>query len=309
MRAGITFVAIPPSICVTLSTSRKTRPSISTSCGSMDARREPRDGAHDRVVAEPRPRGVRARPTEHELRVEVAETSGLDRVVRRLEHHDEIGVEAVPLEEGRQRALACGQLLAPEVEVAERRARAREFEHHRDAALHVRRAEADDPSVLDPPGEVVLSRNGVVVAREHDAAGVVEDGVVVVGRRAGHETRTCSTIASSPRLGDSMFTSSSVLEASDSTAFQHTDWTAYPLRVTNGPPPTDLERGLVVAVFAPGTDDAEELAEMDRLAPCRGVEPIGSVVQHARAAGDAHLRRQGQGRGAEETFGASARSR
>jgi GTP-binding protein HflX len=50
--------------------------------------------------------------------------------------------------------------------------------------------------------------------------------------------------------------------------------------VTNGPLPTDLERGLVLAVFAPGTDDAEELAEMEELARAAGVEPIGSVVQH-----------------------------
>jgi GTPase len=50
--------------------------------------------------------------------------------------------------------------------------------------------------------------------------------------------------------------------------------------VTNGPLPTDLERGLVLAVFAPGTDDDAELAEMEELARAAGVEPIGSVVQH-----------------------------
>jgi GTP-binding protein HflX len=35
-----------------------------------------------------------------------------------------------------------------------------------------------------------------------------------------------------------------------------------------------------LAVFVPGTDDAEELAEMDELARAAGVEPVGSVVQH-----------------------------
>ena len=50
--------------------------------------------------------------------------------------------------------------------------------------------------------------------------------------------------------------------------------------VTNGPTPTDLERGLLLAVFAPGTDDEEELAEMEELARAAGVEPVGSVVQH-----------------------------
>jgi len=50
--------------------------------------------------------------------------------------------------------------------------------------------------------------------------------------------------------------------------------------VTPGQPPTDRERGLLLAVFAPGTDDAEELAEMEELARAAGVEPVGSVVQH-----------------------------
>jgi GTP-binding protein HflX len=51
-------------------------------------------------------------------------------------------------------------------------------------------------------------------------------------------------------------------------------------RVTTGQPPTELERGLLLAVFAPGIDDAEELAEMEELARAAGVEPVGSVVQH-----------------------------
>jgi len=35
-----------------------------------------------------------------------------------------------------------------------------------------------------------------------------------------------------------------------------------------------------LAVFVPGTDDAEELAEMEELARAAGVEPVGAVVQH-----------------------------
>jgi GTP-binding protein HflX len=42
----------------------------------------------------------------------------------------------------------------------------------------------------------------------------------------------------------------------------------------------DLERGLLVAVFAPGVDDAEELAEMEELAFAAGVATVGSIVQH-----------------------------
>ena len=44
--------------------------------------------------------------------------------------------------------------------------------------------------------------------------------------------------------------------------------------------PTELERGLVLAVFVPGVDDVEELAEMEELSRAAGVEPVGAVVQH-----------------------------
>jgi GTP-binding protein HflX len=44
--------------------------------------------------------------------------------------------------------------------------------------------------------------------------------------------------------------------------------------------PTELERGLVLAVFAPGGDDEGELAEVEELARAAGVEPVGSIVQH-----------------------------
>src|SRR5215217_2384363 len=91
-----------------------------------------------------------------------------------------------------------------------------------------------------------------------------------------------------------MFTSSSVLDASVSPAAAVTPasiWSRTPRlwawsstrhnhNVTTGQPPTELERGLVLAVFAPGTDDAEELVEMEELARAAGVEPVGSVVQH-----------------------------
>jgi GTP-binding protein HflX len=50
--------------------------------------------------------------------------------------------------------------------------------------------------------------------------------------------------------------------------------------VTTAQAPTDLERGLVLAVFVPGTDDAEELAEMEELARAAGVDPVGAVTQH-----------------------------
>jgi GTPase len=50
--------------------------------------------------------------------------------------------------------------------------------------------------------------------------------------------------------------------------------------VTTAQPPTDLERGLVLAVLPSGADDVEELAEIVELARAAGVEIVGSVVQH-----------------------------
>ena len=43
---------------------------------------------------------------------------------------------------------------------------------------------------------------------------------------------------------------------------------------------TDLERGLVLAVFRPDDDDEAELAEVKELARTAGVDPVGAVVQH-----------------------------
>src|SRR5579884_726867 len=42
------------------------------------------------------------------------------------------------------------------------------------------------------------------------------------------------------------------------------------------------ERGLVLAVLAPGADGADELAELEELARTALVEPVGRVVQHRR---------------------------
>jgi GTP-binding protein HflX len=42
------------------------------------------------------------------------------------------------------------------------------------------------------------------------------------------------------------------------------------------------ERGLLLAVLAPGADGADELAELEELARTAQVEPVGRVVQHRR---------------------------
>ena len=59
------------------------------------------------------------------------------------------------------------------------------------------------------------------------------------------------------------------------------------------------ERGFVLAVLAQGADPDEELAEIEELARTAGVEPVGRVYQHRAAPGAAHVRRQGQARGAQ----------
>jgi GTP-binding protein HflX len=61
--------------------------------------------------------------------------------------------------------------------------------------------------------------------------------------------------------------------------------------------PTELERGLILAVLAPGVDADDELAEIDELARAAGVEPVGAVVQRrARPAANTYV---GKGKLAE----------
>jgi GTPase len=50
--------------------------------------------------------------------------------------------------------------------------------------------------------------------------------------------------------------------------------------VTKPQAPTELERGLVLAVLPPGADAEDELGEMRELARTAGVQPVGAVVQH-----------------------------
>jgi GTP-binding protein HflX len=49
-------------------------------------------------------------------------------------------------------------------------------------------------------------------------------------------------------------------------------------------PGAEPERGFIVAVLKPGTDDEEELAELRELLRTAGVEPVGELVQHRPAA-------------------------
>ena len=40
------------------------------------------------------------------------------------------------------------------------------------------------------------------------------------------------------------------------------------------------ERGFILSVLAPGTDESRELGEIAELARTAGVEPVASLVQH-----------------------------
>jgi GTPase len=48
-------------------------------------------------------------------------------------------------------------------------------------------------------------------------------------------------------------------------------------------PGAEPERGFIVAVLKPGTDDEEELAELRELLRTAGVDPVGELVQHRPA--------------------------
>ena len=140
-------------------------------------RSETFDGALDRVVREPGAGRVSADAVEVDPRGDVSQAAGLDPAIGRLEQDREVGLadEARAVEERRQWVELRGKLLAPEEEQGHvDRAgllgsdRPHELERHRDAAFHVARAEPVHRAGIDPPGQVVLCRDGVVVPAEHD---------------------------------------------------------------------------------------------------------------------------------------------
>ena len=167
---------MPPWIWVTLSTSRKTRPvDVDVARLELEHRRAaPRARALIAFTPSHGPRRVRGAALEDDARVEVAEAAELERVVGRLEadHERRLVDDRRRLEHGRQRVVVRAELLAREEEQPEVVRElglgrpARELDHHREAALHVGRAEPVHGAVLDPAGQVPLRRHGVGVAGE-----------------------------------------------------------------------------------------------------------------------------------------------
>jgi GTPase len=66
------------------------------------------------------------------------------------------------------------------------------------------------------------------------------------------------------------------------------------------------ERGLLLAVLAPGADGADELAELEELARTAGVEPIGRVVQQRRFPDPRSYVGKGKLEELEQTYGDAA---
>ena len=181
---------------------------------------------------------------------------------------------------------SSGDLLAREEDVASRRLRARELEHHRDAAFHVARPEAVHGSVGDPSREVPLCRHRVDVAGEGDRRrGVSPDerlAVVVerlTGQEAPHELHRRPFPAALRGHVDELERSGG--EIGNGHGRSHND-RRMAVRQPDRSWAAEPERGLLVAVLAQGVDGADELAELEELARTAQVEPVGRVIQHRR---------------------------
>ena len=106
---------------------------------------EPVDGTLEGAVGEPRSGGVAARPREHEPCHDVAEASGLELEVRRLEHDCKrcAANRLRALEDRRERVVLGRELLSSEEEqanIARRRSEIEipgELDGHGETALHV----------------------------------------------------------------------------------------------------------------------------------------------------------------------------
>jgi hypothetical protein len=168
----------------------------------------------DRVLPEPGPCRVRGSPVEHDPCVQIAEAAELQRVVGRLEADHELSLvdEAGRLEDIRQRVLDGPELLAWKEQerdvIGELRlgGPAGELDHHRKTALHVTRAESDDPAVLNASGQVALGRNRVHVPCEQHQGLCVPfrvDGRLAVRPHLG-QGYTCTGIQVHMGLGSGL---------------------------------------------------------------------------------------------------------
>jgi GTPase len=241
----------------------------------------------DRVSSGPGSCGVRALAPKRDSRLQVPEAAGMKDRVRRLEHDGELGTsEHTAREYARHGALVDRDLFPCEEHVAPRRPSPCEFEHHRHSTLHVARAEAVDSAVGNRAGDVLLRGNRVDVARQQDRRVVAPPDdrlAVVVERPAGEEAshKLHRRLLSAAFGGNVHELESPGSEIGSGHGRSHNE-RRMAVRQPDRSWAAEPERGLVLAVLAPGSDGADELAEFEELARTAGVEPVRRVVQHRR---------------------------
>ena len=180
-----------------------------------------------------------------------------------------------------------------------------ELDHHRQAALHVARSQPDHGAVLDPAGDVLLSRHRVVVAGEHDRgarrfSGRPDEGVVacVLGARrtAGTSERTCAAnSASLPAPEGCPRARACGRKPVGEGGHRRQAW--HNPRCDDAPAAgrTEPERGLVLAVLPKSADAEEELGELRELGARPAWSRSASSSSSARAR-SASVCRQGRSR-------------
>ena len=194
---------MPPSTRTALTTSRKVRPSSSTSSGSSSASPcrprtsswiafTPVQGRAECALSPLKVTRAWMLPRQPAWRMQSVGSSTTASCASR----DEAAVE-----ERGQRALRNRNLLAREEEVAAGNAGARELDHHRDARLHVARAEPVHGAVRDAARDVPLGGNRVEMPGEHDRPVAVEEHLAVVVERAARARARARARREPPRSG------------------------------------------------------------------------------------------------------------
>jgi GTPase len=248
---------------------------------------KPRGERMNRIAAGPRPRRVSALADERNASLQVAQAAGVEDPVRRLEHDRKLhACEHSSGEDTGQRALVDRDFLTREEDVATGYAVARELEHHGHATLHVACAEPVHGTVGDRTWNVLLGGNRVdVTGQDNRRRGVSPDDriPVVVERLAGQEPpheRHRRGLSAALR-GNVHELEGPGSEIGSGHGRSHND-RRMAVRQPDRSWAAEPERGLVLAVLAPGSDGADELAEFEELARTAGVEPVRRVVQHRR---------------------------
>jgi GTPase len=141
-------------------------------------------------------------------------------------------------------------------------------------------------AVRDPARKVLLRRHRVDVTGERDGCGAVAPDdhlTVVVERRARqeapHELHRRAFLAALRRDVHELECAGGEIGSRHGKSHNDRRMAA---RVPDRSWAAEPERGLLLAVLAPGADGTDELAELEELARTARVDPVGRVVQHRR---------------------------